>query len=130
MINFMNTVEITQNIDKAIASHGMWKMRLKKAIETQTSEFEVAFVRSPHNCEFGKWLDKDKPVLSKYSYYNEVFNLHKQLHEETARIMQLALSARKEEATKAIAVGSTFSAISAKLTLTMMNWKKGIAAAA
>lgn len=126
----MNTEAIKQNIDKAIASHGMWKMRLKNAIETQTSEFEVSFVRSPHNCEFGKWLDQDKPVLSKFSYYTEVFSLHKQLHEETARIIQLALSSRKEEASKSIAVGSTFSSLSAKLTLTMMNWKKELAVAA
>lgn len=120
----MNTTEIIQNIDKAIASHGMWKMRLKNAIQTQTSEFDVASVRVPNNCEFGKWLDKDRMVLSRYPAFNQIVQLHKDLHVETATIMQMALAGKAAEATAKIAIGSSFSSISSKLTIAMMGWKK------
>ncbi len=122
----MSTKEIVLNIDKAIASHGMWKMRLRNAIKTHTSEFDVAFVKSPHNCEFGKWLDKDKFFLSSHQEYSIIFDLHKKLHFETARIMDLALSRKDKEASAAIAIGSDFATLSSKLTITMMNWKKGL----
>ncbi|MCF6359818.1 MAG: CZB domain-containing protein [Cyclobacteriaceae bacterium] len=120
----MSTTEIIQNIDKAIASHGMWKMRLKNAIQTQTSEFDVAFVRVPNNCEFGKWLDKDRMVLSRYPVFNQIVQLHKDLHIETAVIMQMALARKAAEATARIAVGSNFASISSKLTIAMMGWKR------
>jgi hypothetical protein len=122
----MTSQEITQNIDKAIASHGMWKMRLKNAIQTQTSEFDVAKVRVPNNCEFGKWLDKDRMVLSRYPAFNQIVQLHKDLHIETATIMQMALSGKAVEATAKIAVGSSFSSISSKLTIAMMGWKRDL----
>lgn len=120
----MNTIQTKQNIDKAIASHGMWKMRLKNAIKTHSTEFEVAFVKSPHHCDFGKWLNNDKFELAKFSEYNEIVDLHKELHVETARIMELALAAKDSEAAASLVVGSKFSTLSSKLTIAMMNWKK------
>ena len=122
----MSTIQIKQNIDKAIASHGMWKMRLRNAIKTHSSEFEVAFVKSPHNCDFGKWLNSDKAMLNKFTEYNQIIELHKDLHLETARIMELALAAKDAEASAALVIGSKFASLSSKLTITMMKWKKQI----
>ena len=118
--------DIQNQIKKAISAHGLWKVRLKKAINTRSSEFEVENVRSPHLCEFGKWLDAEKPKLVAYPFYEKVCQLHAQVHEETARVMRLALGGKKEEASKAIALGSHFSTISAHLTQQMVNWKNSV----
>ena len=45
-----------EEIDKAIGAHGMWKTRLKQAIETGKSEVSVETIRQDNQCNFGKWL--------------------------------------------------------------------------
>lgn len=122
----MSKQEIEYQINKAIVSHSTWKVRLRKAINTGSSEFEVDFVRSPHNCEFGKWLMADKAVLESYPAYDMVVNYHQLLHEETAKVMEMALAGKSEEASYAIQSGSKFASISSKLTITMMTWKKNV----
>ncbi len=118
--------EIKKQITKAISAHGMWKVRLKDAIDKQSSEFEVTHVRSPHHCDFGKWLDGEKAKLLKFPNYAKVCDLHAQVHTETARIMELALAGKKDEATRAIDLGSSFATLSAHLTQEMMHWKQAL----
>ena len=122
----MSKSEIEYNINKAIVSHSTWKVRLRKAIKTQSSDFSVDFVRSPHNCEFGQWLKKDEAILNDYPAYDIVVNLHQMLHQETADIMTMALAGKSQEAEYALQQGSKFASISSKLTITMMTWKKNI----
>ena len=52
--------EIITQINKAIIIHSRWKLRLQNTIETQNNEFGIDFVKSSHNCDFGKWLDKKR----------------------------------------------------------------------
>ena len=118
--------DIALNINKAIVAHSTWKIRIRKAIQTQSSEFEVPFIRSVDNCEFGKWLDKDKAILKDHAAYDHVVSLHQTLHEETARLMQLALSGNGADAESALQQGSKFATISSKLTITLMTWKKSL----
>jgi hypothetical protein len=115
---------VSKAIKKAIGSHGMWKIRLEQAIETQTSEFEVDFVRSCHNCEFGKWLDGDKSELSKYDFYKTVYDMHKNVHIKTADVMELALSGQKEKATELLE--GDFMQSSMTLVGEMMKWSKSL----
>jgi len=104
----------------------MWKVRLKEAIDNQASEFQVEHVRSTHHCDFGKWLDAEKPKLVDYTHYPKVCQLHAQVHEETARIMTLALSGQKEAANEALAFGGEFANKSAHLTQAMMAWRDAL----
>jgi len=118
--------EIKKQITKAISAHGMWKVRLKDAINKQSSEFEVNHVRTPHHCELGKWLNSEKASLLKFPDYSKVFDLHAKVHEEPARIMQLALAGKKDEASHALGLGSSFANLSAHLTQAMMHWKQAL----
>lgn len=120
----MSASNISDAIKAAIGSHGLWKGRLRHAIDTQTSEFEVSFVRSCHNCEFGKWLDGDKANLMHHSHYNEVYELHRQLHLITADIMELALSGDKDKA-EAI-LGKEFFDKSGDLVRELMAWNSSL----
>ena len=88
--------DVQKQINKAISVHGLWKVRLKEAIHKRSSEFEVETVRSPHLCEFGKWLDLEKTKLMAYPAYAKVRDLHAKVHEATGRVMQLALGGKKK----------------------------------
>lgn len=120
----MSDHQIAFNINKAIVSHSTWKIRLKKSIQTQTSEFDVEYIRSTQNCEFGRWLSDTKTSLQSDEAYPQVIALHQELHEETARITSLALAGRVSEAQDAIEPGSPYAKISSKLTIALMAWKK------
>ena len=122
----MDKKAIKQSIHKAIAAHGLWKTRLRQAIDTQTSEFDVDFVRSSHNCEFGKWLDGDRSNLRTFPQYQDVYKQHQVVHEMTAQVMSLALKGDKSGADELLK--SKFLPLSQKLTITMMGWDKALAA--
>jgi len=117
-----------QEIEKAIGAHGMWKARLKAAIDTGKSEMPVETIRVDNQCEFGKWLygatlsaqDKTSP------HYSKVKELHAQFHKTAARVAALALSGKKAEAEKMIASGGEYAEASAKLTGAMMEWDKSV----
>ena len=113
-----------QEIDKAIAAHGMWKVRLKSAISTGTSEMPVATIRTDNQCAFGQWLygqtlsasDKATPN------YKTVKDLHAEFHKVAAKVAEFALSGKKDEAENVLS--HEFAATSVKLTAAMMEWKK------
>jgi len=120
-------VELAEQINKAIATHGMWKARLRNAIETGVSEFEPETVRTDNHCDFGKWLHEKVPeVLKSTSIYETVLEYHAEFHVEASRVLALALTGDKEEAEKSMSSSSKFAAISAALTTTMIEWKKEI----
>ena len=114
-----------ETIQKAIGAHGMWKARLKTAIATGKSEFQVTNVKVDNLCEFGKWLYA-LPVQERTSPAGKaVQDLHAKFHQEAAKVLDLALRGQKADAEKAIELGSEFAKTSADLTRAMMNWQKG-----
>ncbi|WP_420580293.1 CZB domain-containing protein [Reichenbachiella sp.] len=120
----MSDIQIAFNINKAIVSHSTWKVRLKKSIESQTSEFEIDYIKSVQSCEFGQWLSANKAFLASDEAYDLVVDLHQSLHEETARITEMAISGHTKTAEESIEPGSPYAKISSKLTITLMAWKK------
>lgn len=116
----VNLVEI----DKAISAHGMWKQRLKSAIETGQSEFNVSKVTLDNLCDFGKWLYSLDSDIKSTESWKAIQNHHAEFHKIAANILGLALKGKKDEASKEIALGSNYSSISGKLTTAMMKWKK------
>jgi len=47
---------VKEQIQSAIGAHGLWKGRLKDAIQWKTGDLSVAVVRDDRACGFGKWL--------------------------------------------------------------------------
>ena len=115
-----------EEIDKAIGAHGMWKTRLKQAIETGKSEVSVETIRQDNQCNFGKWLYGGSLSASDKSsiQYKAVRELHAEFHQCAARVADLAVAGKKGEADKMLAFGGDFTTASAKLTAAMMEWKK------
>ncbi len=110
-------------INEAIASHGLWKFRLKKAIEAGESDWTVPELRRDDACEFGAWLGSLPPAEQGSDHCRTVRDLHAQIHAEAANVLQLAIDGRKEDAEAAIRFGSPFAVLSAKLTSAMTAWR-------
>lgn len=115
-----------QEIDKAIGAHGMWKTRLKMAIDTGLIDIPVDTIRVDNQCALGKWLygttlnAQDKSSAN----YQNVKILHVQFHKSAARVAELALSGKKTDAEKMMALNGEFSVISGNLISALMEWKK------
>ena len=116
----------TEQINEAIASHGLWKFRLKKAIETGESDWTVPELRRDDACEFGQWLHNLPPAEQASEHRRDVQDLHAQIHVEAAKVLQLATDGRKADAEAAIRFGSPFAVLSAKLTSAMTAWRDAV----
>ena len=105
-----------QEIDKAIGAHGMWKTRLKMAIDTGAVDTPIETIRLDNQCALGKWLygttlnTQDKTTEN----YKSVQSLHADFHKSAARVAELALSGKKTDAEKMMSLNGEFSVVSGK----------------
>lgn len=114
-----------EEIKKAIGAHGLWKQRLRDAIDKGQSEFTVERVKPDNLCDFGKWLHSLPPGDRGSEHWKKVQQLHAEFHQEAARILGLALAKQKPQAEAGIAPNSKFATLSSSLTAAMMAWQKG-----
>lgn len=113
-----------EELDKAIGAHGMWKTRLRGAIETGKLDATIETIKVDDQCAFGKWLYTLSTVDKSSNHFKTVKEFHADFHKTAARVAELALSGKKAEAEKMIAQGGEYATISSKLTQAMMEWKK------
>lgn len=112
-------------LDRAISKHAQWKMRLRNAIDTGTSEWSPETVASDKNCDFGKWLHSLSEEEKQSKIWANIQKLHADFHVIAAGILRLALEGKHEEAMVALTSrGGAFSEASVKLINMMANWKK------
>jgi methyl-accepting chemotaxis protein len=116
-----------EHITHAIAAHGMWKTRLRVAIDNGTCEMTVDQVRADDQCEFGRWL-LGSPSARSSKHAPHIRELHAEFHRNAARVLELALKGEKAEAEAMMEPGSPFLQASADLTLAMVDWKKSLGA--
>jgi hypothetical protein len=111
-------------IKKAIGAHGMWKARLKGAIDHGKIEIPVATIRVDNQCEFGKWLyGATIPANVKASeHYKKVKELHAHFHSVAAIVADHALSGQRADAEKMLT--AEFDPASIKLSKEMLEWQK------
>jgi hypothetical protein len=115
-----------QDITKFIGQHGLWKSRLRQAIDSGNSSHDAARVRRDDDCDFGKWL-KGLPAQERTSqHFRTASSLHSEFHREAARVLELVAVGKKAEADKAIAIGGSFATASSKLTQEMTAWMNGL----
>ena len=99
--------EVQQHLDKAIVAHGQWKMRLKRAIDTGSSEFAPATVSRDDQCDLGKWLHTGATAQERSSpYYAQTVQAHQQFHKVAGGVLGNALAGRKGEAAEGTSEGT------------------------
>ncbi len=113
-------------IKNAIGSHGIWKKKLKNAVDSGKIDIQISAIEAENQCNFGKWLygntisEKAKNSI----HYQKVRELHAAFHEKASKVAQFATSGRKEVAMKMLEVNGEFTTASADLTTSMMAWLK------
>jgi methyl-accepting chemotaxis protein len=118
-------MSLKDEITAAVGAHGLWKGKLRDAIQTGKSETTPQGVRVDNQCKFGQWLyGTSMPGAVKVSVnYKECVELHAKFHVAAAIVLELALASQKKEAEAAISSGSEFTTLTNKLTDAMMRWR-------
>ena len=103
---------------------GIWKIRLKAAMQTGSSEFSPSVVAHDDRCDFGKWLHGAATAHLRGSpHYTKCVGLHRQFHIIAAKVLSLALAGKKDEAIRSMGMQGDYAQASAALTTAMMDWK-------
>jgi len=117
-----------EQVQAAIGAHGMWKARLRQAIDTGSSDFKVDVVRQDNQCAFGKWLyGEGKGGFPSMADYEQARRLHAEFHGEAAKVLAHAVSGRPKEAHDAMQPGAPFVHVSSALVGTLMRLQRAAA---
>jgi methyl-accepting chemotaxis protein len=116
-------------IDKAVAAHAAWKMRLKTAIDSGTIDIPLTKIRVDNQCAFGQWLHGPSLTAAdkNSAHYKSVKDQHAEFHKVAAQVAELALTRKLEQAKQMLSVTGEFTKVSTKLTAAMIEWKKNAA---
>lgn len=109
-------------IKKAIASHGLWKSRLRQAIDSGRSQWSVEEIAAEGDCELGRWLQAAEPTGEGAERVERIRALHRKFHREAAQVLQLAHGGQRSVANMAMAAGSPFDRLTSELTRELLLW--------
>jgi hypothetical protein len=115
-----------EEVSAAIGAHGLWKARLRAAIDSGRCDQSADTVAKADQCAFGKWFYELPPVQRNGPLPIEIEALHARFHQEAARVLRLALAGDKEAARKGIADESPYMDVSMQLVSRLMDWKRVI----
>jgi methyl-accepting chemotaxis protein len=109
-------------ITKAIGAHGVWKMRLRTAIDSGKADANAADVAKDNACPFGQWLYGSVPQAARTSAdYASVRKLHADFHKCASQVIECVGHNDKAKADALMA--GEYHKISGDLTAAMMKWK-------
>jgi len=116
-------------VQAAIGAHGMWKARLRQAVDSGSSEFKVDVVRLDDRCDFGRWLyGEARQVHGSDSQFELVRKLHAEFHVEAAKVLGHAMAGNKGQAEASMGIGGQFSRVSSSLIGALAKWRAAAAA--
>ncbi len=125
----LNTViipNISSDIDNYIMLHQMWKAKLRKYITDCNRDIDLNELRHDDSCDFSKWLSElPSPFINDENllYYSKLKIIHCKFHQVASDIVEFILSGNEAKAKHSIEFGD-FLNISARLILTLLEWKK------
>ena len=118
-------MSLAEEISKAIGAHGMWKQRLRNAIDAGKSEFTPDTVAKDNACDFGQWLygNSLSAVDKGCAEYKAVKDLHAKFHQCASGVLKWAVTGKKADAETMMGTAGSFTTASGELTRAMMTWK-------
>ncbi len=111
-------------LDKAIGSHTVWKLRLKAAVDSGRLDGPMTGLHS-HDCPFSKWLSGPTiaPSTRQSPHYQRVAELHDRFHANAARVAKLAAEGQTDVAVEEITGAGEFSRAHKELAAALEGWK-------
>jgi len=117
-----------EQVQAAIGAHGMWKARLRQAMDSGSSEFKVDVVRLDDRCDFGRWLyGEARQGHGSDPQFEVVRKLHAEFHAEAAKVLGHAVAGNKGQAKASMAMGGPFSRVSSSLIGALTSWRAAAA---
>lgn len=114
-----------RELNRAIGAHGVWKVRLREAIESGASDYHPETVAADAACEFGKWLYSIPTGERSAEFWEKVQRIHARFHNEAGKILQLAVDGRRDEALALVTdLRGEFVTTSIEMTNLLAEWKK------
>lgn len=118
----MNQTEIAASLHEALGAHGVWKMRLRQAVQNGSSPTPIDEVRRDDCCALGRLLHEQlAPPQRAGADYSAVRDLHRQFHETAADALGLAVAGKAAEATQLIE--GRFASLSTELGTAITHWR-------
>ena len=116
-------MSLQDEITKAIGAHGVWKMRLRSAIDNGKADANASDVAKDNACAFGQWLyGSTVPTAARASAdYTSVRKLHADFHQCASKVLECVGHGDKAGADALMA--SDYAKVSGDLTSAMMKWK-------
>ena len=119
-------MSLQEEIAKALGAHGVWKMRLKTAIDTGKADAQAGDVAKDNVCAFGQWLYGASlaPDVKAGPDYQTVRKLHADFHKCAASVIECVGHGDKAKAS-ALMEGE-YTKVSSALSAAMMKWKASV----
>ncbi len=117
-------MSLRDELNAAIASHGIWNKALKLAIRTGKLDTPIEAIKSDRECDFGKWLYRAS-IIEEHRHsphYQEILKLHAIFHEKAAIVGKLAISGNEHETEKMLCFNGAFTAASSNLIKAILDW--------
>ena len=116
-------MSLDDEITKAIGAHGIWKMRLRSAIDSGKADADPAEVSKDNGCAFGQWLygSSIPAAVHASADYTAVRKLHADFHKCAGKVLDCVVHGQKAQADTLMA--GEYSKVSGDLTAAMMKWK-------
>lgn len=112
-------------INKAIGAHGVWKVRLRDAIQKGISDHTPETVGADSACDFGKWLYAIPHGERHPEFWERVHKVHAVFHKEAGKILKLALDGKRDEALALVSdLKGEFMQSSIEMTKVLSEWEK------
>lgn len=125
MTTLSDKMSLSNEITDAIGAHGIWKMRLRTAVQMDDRSLDVAQICRDDACRFGQWLGALPAETRQQPQVREVALLHRAFHKAAGDVASLITAGQHDEAEASMQSGA-FSDISGKLSLSLMQWKRAI----
>ena len=91
--------QLDKGLQEAIRQHLAWRRHFAKALES--GKVDPQQIKDDARCDFGQWLRRSD-YLKAYPQYKQIMQLHRDFHEEAARIAALLKNGQEEKAKEAL----------------------------
>ena len=112
------------DLNEAIKAHGEWKMKLRGAIQSQ-STLDVATIARDDCCALGKWLHgESRARFGALTSHKECIKHHAVFHKQAAQVATAINNGQYPEAEKMLGSGTPYIAASQAVVMAIGTLKR------
>lgn len=118
-----NIIETELTLDRALAAHRNWKVRLREAA-TKGEELDETTIKRDDCCDLGRWLKSGGRTLYGHKpEFTDLVNKHRQFHSVAGMVAAIINSGESEAAQTQLGSSSQYSMASNEVGASIMVLK-------